>query len=530
MNGYFQLINEEMQTSIMLFPAVNSGLALDVSEVEAYLSLCGIRYDKSVLRAQADALHMSPMKVPLLNEKSDAQAEQVKVRIAKDNMVATVRFYSPSNDGTVLTKEEILDSLKEQGVLYGIQEDVLDGFLLERSYCNDYKIALGDECVPGQDARIEYLFDPNRKARPTLKEDGSVDFYNLNFLNGCRKGDVLAKMIPAVPAKPGKTVKGNEIPGKESKQNVNFRYGKNVVLSDSGNELHSTTDGYIIMEGDKVCVSDVLELNNIDHSTGNIDHKGSIHITGNVCDNFTVKAAGNVIVDGVVEGAQILSEGDVIIARGMNGKGKGKIVAGGNVIAKFLESVDVNADGYVDCDSILHSKVKTKDEVHVVGKRGFITGGRICATKGVQVKNLGSRMGVNTIVEVGADPSLKQKIHELEQTLEANERIIKKAKPLLSSATDKLKKGISIPNDQLALIKKTHSTYNVAKSENARVRERLKKIKDALEKSKRAAVVVSGEAFVSTKVIIGGVSMEVERNVRNCKFIRDRGAVKIRGL
>ena len=302
------------------------------------------------------------------------------------------------------------------------------------------------------------------------------------------------------------------------------------MLSDSGNELLSMTDGYIIMEGDKICVSDVLELNNVDHSTGNIDHKGSIHITGNVCDNFTVKAVGNVIVDGVVEGAQILSEGDIIIARGMNGKGKGKIIAGGNVIAKFLESVDVNADGYVDCDSILHSKVKTKDEVHVVGKRGFITGGRICATKGVQVKNLGSRMGVNTIVEVGADPSLKQKIQELEQTLEANERIIKKARPLLSSATDKLKKGIAIPNDQLALIKKTHSTYNVAKSENARVRQRLKKIKDALEKSKRASVIVSGEAYVSTKIVIGGVSMEVERSVRKCKFVRDRGAIKIRGL
>lgn len=29
MNGYFQLINEETQTSIMLFPAMESGLALD---------------------------------------------------------------------------------------------------------------------------------------------------------------------------------------------------------------------------------------------------------------------------------------------------------------------------------------------------------------------------------------------------------------------------------------------------------------------------------------------------------------------
>ena len=58
----------------------------------------------------------------------------------------------------------------------------------------------------------------------------------------------------------------------------------------------------------------------------------------------------------------------------------------------------------------------------------------------------------------------------------------------------------------------------------------MKKIKDALEKSKRASVIVSGEAYVSTKIVIGGVSMEVERSVRKCKFVRDRGAIKIRGL
>ena len=39
----------------------------------------------------------------------------------------------------------------------------------------------------------------------------------------------------------------------------------------------------------------------------------------------------------VVEGAIIEAGGDIIINRGVNGMGKGNLVAGGRVIAKFIE-------------------------------------------------------------------------------------------------------------------------------------------------------------------------------------------------
>ena len=49
-------------------------------------------------------------------------------------------------------------------------------------------------------------------------------------------------------------------------------------------------------------------------------------------------------------------------------------------------------------------------EINVTGRKGFITGGRVSAANVIRVKTLGSPMGADTIVEVGADPSVKLRI------------------------------------------------------------------------------------------------------------------------
>ncbi len=53
MNGYFQIINEEMQTSVMLYPAKDGGLELDITEVTDYLTFREIDYNLSSLYAAA---------------------------------------------------------------------------------------------------------------------------------------------------------------------------------------------------------------------------------------------------------------------------------------------------------------------------------------------------------------------------------------------------------------------------------------------------------------------------------------------
>lgn len=86
----------------------------------------------------------------------------------------------------------------------------------------------------------------------------------------------------------------------------------------------------------------------------------------------------------------------------MNGMGRGVLATKGNVVAKYLENATVSAKGYVSTESILHSRVMAGTEINVTGRKGFITGGRVSAANVIRVKTLGSPMGADTIVEVGA--------------------------------------------------------------------------------------------------------------------------------
>lgn len=529
MNGYFQIVNDESKTSIMLYPARGGGEELDMKEVANYLSQCEIGYNLSSLNAAAKGLGESPVQIELNNRKGRAVREMLQIRVARDAMSATVRFYAPSNDGTVMEKEEILSDLKFQGITYGICEDALEDFLMRRQYCKDITIALGKEKVQGQDARVQYMFNTDTKARPTLQADGSVDFFHLNTVSNCHKGELLARLIPAVPSEPGMNVFGEVLQGREPKSAF-LRYGKNVELSADGSELYSAVEGHVVLDSGRVTVSDVLQVKNVDHSTGNIDYYGGIHISGRVCENFTVKSGGTVIVDGVVEGAVIEAKDDVIIARGMNGMGKGKIIAGGNVIAKFFENAEVTADGYVDSDSILHSVVKAKDAVHVGGKRGFITGGRICASNGVDVKNLGSNMGADTIVEIGADPSLKNRVQELNNVLMEGNKLMRQTRPILASASDKIGGGVSVSQEKLDYLKELYQLYTMKKKELKNVEKELDKLQAVLENSKHAAVIVRGEVYAGTRIVIGDVSMSIKGKQSYCRFVREHGDVKMKAL
>ena len=102
MDGYFQVINEETQTCVMLYPAKDGGLQLDITEVTDYLTFREIEYNVGALYAAAKNLREEPLKVVLNAKRGRPEAELMKVRIASDNMSATVRFYSPSNDGQAM--------------------------------------------------------------------------------------------------------------------------------------------------------------------------------------------------------------------------------------------------------------------------------------------------------------------------------------------------------------------------------------------------------------------------------------------
>src|SRR5690606_37583280 len=114
--------------------------------------------------------------------KLPTQDERVKIDILDERHFARGRFYPPSNNGILLTKEDIIQELSRAGVRYGVDEAAINLFLKERKYCTDYILAKATPAIQGRDAEITYHFNTDLTHKPKTNEDGSVDFHNLDTI------------------------------------------------------------------------------------------------------------------------------------------------------------------------------------------------------------------------------------------------------------------------------------------------------------------------------------------------------------
>ena len=183
MNAYYQVINNEAGTALRLVPATGTGkAAIDVQELIEYLTINKVPFQLKELGAAVSNLREEKM-VKLSMQRSLPIQETIHVSITDMNMSAVCSFIPPSSDGKRLSRNDIITSLSQKKVVYGIDEAAIDAFLESPSYLEDIVMARGLEPRHGTDARIEYYFNTDLKARPTLNEDGSVDFFNLNIIN-----------------------------------------------------------------------------------------------------------------------------------------------------------------------------------------------------------------------------------------------------------------------------------------------------------------------------------------------------------
>ncbi len=523
-NSYFRLVDLEQGYGIIFFPPENGGEKLIVAEVVDYLEKNNLVYDLSVLKEKINS--GTKETIFLGTGACPAIGESYKLVISEDKMTAVMRFYPPAGKNSrALSAEEVIRDLRFRNITFGIQSEVIQQFFTNREYCKDVVVAQGKPIVYGKDARIDYYFNTDIHAKPTVREDGSVDFFNLNAINNCTEGMLLAKITPEVKGESGRNVMG-EIMEAPTVKTAYFRYNRFCDISEDKLELYAKVDGHVSLVDNMVFVSDVYEVENVDNSTGNIDCEGSVQINGNVLSNFTVTAKGNVIVSGVVEGATINAGGNIIITRGMNGMNKGILSAGGNIIAKFIENSTVEADGYVQTESILHSNVRAGKYVEVNGKRGFITGGHVAATEMLNVKTLGSTMGATTIVEVGADPKAKEEYQKTQKEITELQKIIKSTQVILSSYAQKRANGMTLNKEQLEYIKQLALLTEVKKKELDACNEKLESLQGNLEVQGQAYVQVNGQVYVGTKIIIGDLSMVVQNNTSHCRFEKVRGNIK----
>ncbi len=522
MNGYFQLVITPKGTGLKVFPPTDEGKPLNVNDVRDYLEERKIQYDvvlvnEAVTKADGNVVIFSEAQV--LPER-----EGCKLDISKDRMTVTAYFYPPSDGAELMTEKEFLGSLAYRKIKYGIQAEAIHKFFEHREYCKSIVVAQGKPVKQGKNASVELHFSTNLRAKPTLREDGSVDYFHLNLINNVEAGQLLATLHKEILGEPGINVHGENIKPVAVKSTF-IKYGKNTALSEDKLTLTAEKSGHVTLKDGKITVSDVLTVENVDVSTGNIEYEGSVEVKGIVASNFSVKAGGNIVVKGIVEGATLTAGADVILECGA--KAGGNITAGGNIVTKFIENATVSARGGITSECILHSTVSSGTEINVTGRRGFIAGGKVSAADRISAKILGSEMGANTVIEVGADPQLKIRLKELQKNIAATNKNMESIKPTIEGFTKMLKAGAKFTPDQVAGVKKLIELNKTLTEQIERDSEEYSQLMEKLSEAKEAEVIVQGTAYPGTTVNIGELSMIVKKPVQYSRFVVKEGDVRL---
>ncbi len=523
-NGYFGIVLKPGETWIQLFSPEGSGAPVGMKEIEDYLILHRIPYDKASLFTAIGDKTEGLFKVN--REKVYPIPESSELKISGDGMQVIARFYPPTEGAGMMDIEELKGDLKANKIKADLNMEEVNRFFSERRYCTDYLIARGNPAKEGTDGYVEFMFNTDPHARPKTNEDGSVDFHALSLVHACAKGQVLAKIHKEVPGELGMNVYGEIVRPRDVKR-ADVRHSKDIAVSEDGTELISEIDGHVNLIDNTIFVSGVLEVKDVDVSTGDLNFEGNVLVNGNVTTGYKLHATGNIDIKGIIEAAEVTAGGDITVARGINGMGKGYVKAGGSVVTKYINSATVESGTLIQSELILNSEVSAGNTIIVKGKKGFITGGHVRAGELVEAKIIGSDMGTDTTIEVGVDPEMKAraaKLHKDEEDLRKN---IARVEPVLIAMAQRLKKGEKLPPDQILKMQELNTLIRQQKEQLAKIEEELKTTGGPTGDESNASIVVNGEAHAGTHVIVSEAALTLKSGYHYCRFKRERGDVKM---
>lgn len=344
------------------------------------------------------------------------------INISKDEMEAVLVFNTKNKK---IDKDTLFTHLFKAGITYGIKDDAVN--IVTKGICPEeyIVIARGTQPERGKDGSYEFFFRTQLSKKPVILEDGTVDYKNIDWMESVKKNQKIAYYHEAEEGKAGRTVTGKELPSRKGKE-LRMLSGKGFELLSDRKTYISAKDGKIEFVNDKIMITDLLLLDDVTISTGNIKFDGSIHIRGNVGKGVSITATKDITVDGFVEAADLSAQGDIILKKGCNASGHGKITSGKDLMARFLEGARIHTQGSVKVNYCMNCEIYAENMIEVTG---MIAGGTSYAGGGISVSDIGNYTGLRTIVKVGQnedfikrEAQLNGKIYEVEEELELLQR------------------------------------------------------------------------------------------------------------
>ncbi|MDR1972278.1 MAG: FapA family protein [Treponema sp.] len=464
-------------------------------------------------------------------QRNPANDSTVSLEILEGEMKAAVKVNRPGPGGRDYSAENYINFLHSNTVNYGIKEDAIRDQVDNPVYQEPVIVAEGDRPVDGNDAYIQYNFETD-KSKVRLREgsNGRVNFKDLNIIQNVVENQPLALRIPAHKGKNGKNIRGVTLPAKDGKT-IPLPLGKNVHVGEDGATILADINGQVLVVNNKINVEPVYTVDGgVNLKSGNVEFLGTVIINGDVDDGFFVKAAGNIEVNGTVEKAELVSEGDIIVTQGITGKGEGMVKAGHSVWAKFIENALVESgDLVVVSDGIINSRVDAAKRVLCQGKRAAIVGGRVRACVEINAKTLGSPMsGTETVLEVGFDPKLKTRLAQLTEKKEELRKEFEELQRNIQTLVNIKKQRKALPEDKEEALAELMAARQTLIPTIRKTDGDLLKVQEALAHTNvRGRVSASAKVFPGVRIVVRDVREDVRNEYKAVTFALEDDLIRV---
>ena len=420
-----------------------------------------------------------------------------------------------------LSSEDIQNLISEIPIRLMVDYDKVAGLVEENLKFNEGVCCVfveGKKPVDGNVQKVILDYDMSIETGKK-SEDGSIDFKERSFIHNIDAGIQIAHFIPEKPAVDGLDIY-DEVLEAHYDEDPCYKIGNNLKVESDGINIKSAIKGILVNNNNTISVSNVIEIEKVDLSTGNIEVDGSVIIKENVTPGFSIKTEGDIKVNGNIEDAKINCGGNLIVSGGIIGGPESDMHINGKVYASFIRNANLICNGDVIANQIVNSDISCNNRVIVLEGKGVIIGGNVKALNGVWARSIGAISESKTTIIVGRDAEAYALFKNIQTTVKANREEINKYKTLLGSEYFKDPKAFiqRIPENKRDTIKAILKKVSNLVKETTELEEKRKQMSEEFEKLSNSSISSMEGFFPGVTVYISNIRKYITNKISGTEY------------
>jgi uncharacterized protein (DUF342 family) len=388
---------------------------------------------------------------------------KLDITVSPDKMKAFLTISQGDGGGKMIGRDDLIDAFTDMKIKKGIKDDVIENVFTH----------LG----PGAEIKDQVIAEGNRSGAESRSPRLHIKMAGKRSAHNVKKSDLLAEIQPHSSKKSDEyDVFGNPPADDAEEGPESYIAGENVqkqVKKDGGIKFFAGSDGVLVIENHVLKIINMRTIEgDIDSSTGDLQVKGSVHVTGSIKSGIKLFVENDIVVDGNV-GASLLSAGGSIKIRGsIEGGGKAIISAKKKIEARSAREAHILAVGDIRIENeCTRCNVKCNGKLYLDIKKGIINGGKIKASKGIDVYKIGTA-GVRTEISFGQDYLISDRIESIERKIKKLHTEIER----IDAVSGPVKSGKAVSTSDLVRLRKDKfdhlKTIENLKKETLHLRDR----------------------------------------------------------